>query len=112
MTEFDRLKQQKDDIVARETARCACCGQVCRPDLIRVPIEGGHEPPMESITAEQFRDLVQRADAYIFALRTFIRGHNSSLPILTRLKADVIETGSCWVAARESCASHIQEPTG
>jgi len=55
----------------------------------------------------QFVDLVQRADAYILALRQFVysKRREVRLSAFERLN----ELGSCWYAARESCASDIPE---
>ena len=55
----------------------------------------------------QFVDLVQRADAYILALRQCI--YSSRRDVIERAQARLNELGSCWYAARESCASDIPE---
>lgn len=58
----------------------------------------------------QFVDLVQRADAYILALRQVIY---SGMPETRKAAAKRLnELGSCWYAARGSCASDIPERKG
>ncbi len=55
----------------------------------------------------QFVDLVQRADAYILALRQVVY---SKRPEVRRMASESLdELGSCWYAARQSCASDIPE---
>jgi hypothetical protein len=57
--------------------------------------------------ARQFVDLVQRADAYILALRQVVY---SKRPEVRRIASEHLnELGSCWYAARESCASTVLE---
>jgi hypothetical protein len=54
----------------------------------------------------QFVDLIQRADAYILALRQVAY---ESPEVLQSDSDRLNELGSCWYAARQSCASDIPE---
>lgn len=62
---------------------------------------------MIDLTKIQFQDLVQRADAYILALRQVVYSKRPDVRALALGRLD--ELGSCWRAARESCAGDIRE---
>jgi hypothetical protein len=55
----------------------------------------------------QFVDLVQRADAYILALRQVVYAKRPE--VVRRATERLNELGSCWYAARQICASDIPE---
>lgn len=55
----------------------------------------------------QFEYLAQRADAYILALRQVV--YAGDLGVHNRAFMRLDDLGSCWRAARESCASDVPE---
>ena len=62
-----------------------------------------------SLTDRQFIDLVQRADAYILALRKTLSLYAGNGEVELRSQAHLNEAGSCWYAARENYAWDVPE---
>ncbi len=71
---------------------------------------GRHRNSMAAITEGQLIDLVQRADDYILAMRQVIYSNRPG--VKDRAMQKLNELGSCWYAARESCASDVPEGSG